>query len=90
MSMYGDRNVNIEALKRWSSTLSLDNIESVDIGGKNYSLTPEITTVLKAQLDIFTEMVNNLKPEDDWRDIQHNLSTMFYNAFLDIKTTQFI
>lgn len=81
MSMYGDRNVNIEALKRWSSTLSLDNIESVDIGGKNYSLTPEITTVLKAQLDIFTEMVNNLKPEDDWRDIQHNLSTMFYNAF---------
>ena len=46
MSMYGNRLVKHEALKRWVKTISLDNINTVDIGGELLELTEKSKKVL--------------------------------------------
>ena len=50
MSMYGNRLVKHEALKRWVKTISLDNINSVDIGGELFELTEESKKILGIQI----------------------------------------
>ena len=84
MSMYGNRLVKHEALKRWVKTISLDNINSVDIGGELFELTEESKKILGIQIALFSKLVESMKPGDDWRALQNVLSPLFYNAFFRV------
>lgn len=85
MSLYGDRFINNDALKRWVRNLSLDNITSIDIGERIMDITPETKTILQAMLDTFSNQIEGLKPDDDWRELQYGLSPLFYKAFFQHK-----
>ena len=84
MSMYGNRLVKHEALKRWVKTISLDNINTVDIGGELLELTEESKKILGIQIALFSKLVESMKPGDDWRALQNVLSPLFYNAFFRV------
>ena len=70
MSMYGNRLVKHEALKRWVKTISLDNINSVDIGGELFELTEESKKILGIQIALFSKLVELVK------DIEQNRCAM--------------
>ena len=74
MSMYGNRLVKHEALKRWVKTISLDNINTVDIGGELLELTEKSKKILDIQIALFSKLVESMKPGDDWRALQNVLS----------------
>lgn len=61
MPMYGNRLVKHEALKRWVKTISLDNINSVDIGGELFELTEESKKILGIQIALFSKLVELVK-----------------------------
>lgn len=82
MSLYGHTNINIEALKRWANSLSVDEVTQVDIGGNLIKLEDGILEILKLQTQGFAALINQLKPGDDWRNCQGVASHMFYNAFV--------
>lgn len=84
MSLYGHTHINIESLKHWANSLSVDHLTQVDIGGKVLKLTEDTREMLRLQTQIFKYQVDNLKQEDDWRTCLCNVSPMFYNAFLRI------
>lgn len=84
MSMYGNRLVKHEALKRWVKTISLDNINTVDIGGELLELTEKSKKILDIQIALFSKLVESMKPGDDWRAFQNVLSPLFYNAFFRV------
>ena len=84
MSMYGNRLVKHEALKRWVKTISLDNINTVDIGGELLELTEKSNKILDIQFALFSKLVESMKPGDDWRALQNVLSPLFYNAFFRV------
>lgn len=84
MSMYADRFVNVQELKEWSSELSLDDINEVNIAGKIIELKDEFRYILELQLGFFKEAAINLKEGDDWRDLQYICSPLFYNAFFKV------
>ena len=84
MSMYGNRLVKHEALKRWVKTISLDNINTVDIGGELLELTEKSKKILDIQIALFSKLVESMKPGDDWRALQNVLSPLFYNAFFRV------
>ncbi len=84
MSLYGHTNINIEALKRWANSLSVDEISQVDIGGHLIELRADTREILKLQTQAFAELANALKVEDDWRNCEYIISQMFYNAFVRI------
>lgn len=60
MSMYGNRLVKHEALKRWVKTISLDNINSVDIE-ELFELTEESKKILGIQIALFSKLVELVK-----------------------------
>ena len=41
MSLYGHTYININSLKRWVNSLSVDEIQSVDVGGYNLEIKDE-------------------------------------------------
>lgn len=84
MSLYGHTNINIEALKRWANSLSVDEISQVDIGGNLIKLEDGTREILKLQIQGFADLINQLKLGDDWRNCQGITSHMFYNAFVRI------
>ena len=84
MSMYGNRLVKHEALKRGVKTISLDNINTVDIGGELLELTEKSKKILDIQIALFSKLVESMKPGDDWRALQNVLSPLFYNAFFRV------
>ena len=84
MSMYGNRLVKHEALKRWVKTISLHNINTVDIGGELLELTEKSKKILDIQIALFSKLVESMKPGDDWRALQNVLSPLFYNAFFRV------
>ena len=84
MSMYGNRLVKHEALKRWVKTISLDNINTVDIGGELLELTEKSKKILDIQIALFSKLVESMKPGEDWRALQNVLSPLFYNAFFRV------
>lgn len=84
MSMYGNRLAKHEALKRWVKTISLDNINTVDIGGELLELTEKSKKILDIQIALFSKLVESMKPGDDWRALQNVLSPLFYNAFFRV------
>lgn len=81
MTIYGDRYVNQNALKRWAHSLSTTQLNQVDIGGENIDIIPEMKKVLDLQISAFAALVDNMKPGDDWRSLQGVLSPLFFNAF---------
>ena len=84
MALYGHTNINIESLKRWTKTLSVDEISQVDIGGTLIKLDADTRKILKLQVQAFADQVDRLKPGEDWRKCLHTVSHMFYNAFIRI------
>lgn len=84
MSLYGHTNINIEALKRWANSLSVDKISQVDIGGDLIKLEDRTRKILELQIQGFADLINHLKLGDDWRNCQGIISQMFYNAFVRI------
>lgn len=85
MSLYGDRFVNNDALKRWVGKLSVDKITNIKVGEQDLHITPEVKTTLESMLTIFSECVEKLQQGDDWRDLQYNLSLLFFKAFFQYK-----
>lgn len=45
MSLYGHTYININSLKRWVNSLSVDEIQSVDVGGYNLEIKDETKAV---------------------------------------------
>jgi len=82
MSLYGHTNINIEALKRWANSLSMDEVTQVDIGGNLIRLEDGTREILKIQTQGFAALINQLNPGDDWRNCLGVTSHMFYNAFV--------
>ena len=60
MSLYGHTyiNININSLKRWVNSLSVDEIQSVDVGGYNLEIKDETKELLELQLQGFSECIN--------------------------------
>ena len=46
MSLYGHTYININSLKRWVNSLSVDEIQSVDVGGYNLEIKDETKELL--------------------------------------------
>ena len=85
MSIYGVKEVRVEALQRWVERLTVEDINSIEIGGRDFVIEDATKEVIKLQLATFVECVRALKPDDDWRDCQHCLSSFAYNAFFKAK-----
>ena len=84
MSLYSDRMINHDALKQWVKTLTTDNLQYINIGGTIFPVTKETKGILDLQIKGFSMAVQNLSPEDDWRNLQGILSRFFYNAFFRV------
>ena len=84
MSIYGDRYVKIHDLKEWVQHLSIDDIKSVNIAGKDIILDEFSKEILTLQIEMFKKAVNNLEDGDDWRQLQGICSSLFYNAFFKV------
>lgn len=82
MSLYGHTYININSLKRWVNSLSVDEIQSVDVGGYNLEIKDEIKELLELQLQGFSECINRMHEGDDWRKYEGIISHAFYNAFI--------
>lgn len=87
MALYGDADINIEALKKWANSLSVDKLSQIEIGGEKIVLNDQLRNILKVQTQAFTELINLLKEGDDWRTCQGVISHMFYNAFVRISNS---
>ena len=57
MSLYGHTYININSLKRWVNSLSVDEIQSVDVGGYNLEIKDETKELLELQLQGFSECI---------------------------------
>ncbi len=82
MSLYGHTYININSLKRWVNSLSVDEIQSVDVGGYNLEIKDETKELLELQLQGFSECINRMHEGDDWRKYEGIISYAFYNAFI--------
>lgn len=80
MSLYGHTYININSLKRWVNSLSVDEIQSVD--GYNLEIKDETKELLELQLQGFSECINRMHEGDDWRKYEGIISHAFYNAFI--------
>lgn len=82
MSLYGHTYININSLKRWVNSLSVDEIQSVDVGGYNLEIKDETKELLELQLQGFSECINRMHEGDDWRKYEGIINHAFYNAFI--------
>ena len=82
MSLYEHTYININSLKRWVNSLSVDEIQSVDVGGYNLEIKDETKELLELQLQGFSECINRMHEGDDWRKYEGIISHAFYNAFI--------
>lgn len=82
MSLYGHTYININSLKRWVNSLSVDEIQFVDVGGYNLEIKDETKELLELQLQGFSECINRMHEGDDWRKYEGIISHVFYNAFI--------
>lgn len=71
--LYGETNVDIEQLKQWSSSLSLEQCL--------YNTDKPTYKILKTQLNAFKSLVSRLKPDDDWRKVLSVISPYFQECF---------
>lgn len=70
--------INIELLKKWSESLSMDQTE--------YQADNIHYKILRNQLQIFQRSISCLKPGNDWRCVLSNVSPLFQECFF--KTSQ--
>ena len=82
MSLYGHTYININSLKRWVNSLSVDEIQYVDVGGYKLEIKDETKELLELQLQGFSECINRMHEGDDWRKYEGIISHAFYNAFI--------
>lgn len=84
MSIYGHTKINIDALKRWANSISVDKITTVDVGGNTIAIDMEVRKLLDLQTQCFIELINNLKSVGDWESCLNVVSPVFQNAFIRI------
>ena len=65
MSLYGHTYINIDSLKRWVNTLSLDGIQSVDVGGYNLEIKDETKESYIERMSKF-ETYAVITPDGKW------------------------
>ena len=82
MSLYGHTNINIDALRRWIDSMSVDEISQVEVGGKVLTVDEQVRKILELQIAAFKYSANQLKEGDDWRECEYIISPLFYNAFV--------
>lgn len=70
--------INIELLKKWSESLSMDQTE--------YQADSIYYKILRYQLQMFQRMISYLKPGDDWSCVLSIVSSLFQECFF--KTSQ--
>lgn len=87
MALYGDADINLEVLKKWANSLSVDKLSQIEIGGEKIVLNDQLRDILKVQTQAFANQINLLKEGDDWRVCQGVTSPMFYNAFVRINNS---
>ena len=85
MALYGEKDISIDALKRWVDTISIDDIDEVEIGGNDFKIQDTTKNILELQVKMFVDLVRAMKPGDDWREFLHCLSGMAYNAIFKVK-----
>lgn len=85
MALYGELNVNIDALQRWVTALSVDSIDEVEVGGQSLEMLGLSKELLENQLFLFSESIRHLKYGDNWTKCLYCLSTAAYNAFFKVK-----
>ena len=74
MSLYGHTYININSLKRWVNSLSVDEIQSVDVGGYNLEIKDETKELLELQLQGFSECINRMQDRKSTRlNSSHNV-----------------
>lgn len=84
MSIYGDRHIKIQDLKEWVKHLSINEIESVNIAGREITVDGLSKEMLILQIESFKKAANNLDDKDDWRKLRGICSPLFYNAFFKV------
>ena len=84
MALYGHKLVDIEALKRWTRGLSVNNLSQIDIGGKIVEVNEIIKEILVFQINTFSSLVNLFSEDDDWRPTSFIFSPFFTNAFIRV------
>lgn len=67
--LYGERNIKIDALKRWAKSLSISKEDP------SYGL-------FKDQLDVFKDLISKLMPGDYWKNVLYSVSHYFMGYFL--------
>lgn len=76
----GQKMVKIRELKQWSATLTLDNIlRTKSVNGD--LLNENSIKLLSLQLQGFKQIVDNLRPGDNWTECREILSPLFYQVF---------
>ncbi len=85
--MYGEHKIKNDALKRWAKSISLKEINFVDIGGDSFEVTPEDKEVLETQVKVFSRLIENMKPDERLRSFRGILSPLFYNAFFRVNNS---
>lgn len=85
MALYGEERIEIEALKRWIETLSLDNIEEIQVADRTFELSGTTKVALEAQLCIFKDIIKNATAISGFLESLYTLSTFAFQAFFKVK-----
>ena len=87
MSFDGDMNVDLESLKRWALSLSVDGITQIDVGGKCLQIDERSKQMLDSQRVLFVNMINRLKEGDNWKYCLTYTGELFQNAFFRVNNS---
>lgn len=76
MALYGEQRVDIEALQRWVNTLSIDNIDIINVADKTFKVEGLTKSALETQLCTFKQLIQNAIEPTDFVKSLYNLSTL--------------
>ena len=85
MALYGETRINIEALQKWVTTLSMDGIDTIEVADKSFDLLESTKNSLKYQLQTFKNLVENATTATDFLKSLYSLSTFALHAFFKVK-----
>ncbi len=85
MALYGEQRVDIEALQRWVNTLSIDNIDIINVADKSFKVEGLTKSALETQLCTFKQLIQNAIEPTDFVKSLYNLSTLAFHAFFEVK-----
>ena len=82
--LYGENYVQNDAFTRWVNNLELPSLEEIAqiIPGTKAEECKRTQDILQHQLELLKEEADQLKPEDDWRNLQGIFSHYFYSLLV--------